>query len=85
MILKDKNKKIIYHEFEVLDYTPDELARLKKVAIEEFSKDERAQIEYAVVFLLQKYIETELCKNITKSSKKEKGKKTNGSKNNNRQ
>lgn len=80
MELKNERKETVY-KYE-LDCTDEEAEQLKKIAIERFAKDERAQLEYAVYTILNDAIEDEMLE-IIKPKKSKKGEK-NGSKNNNR-
>ena len=72
------------YKFNLEGYSPEEAAKLKKMAIERFAKDETAQLEYAVVSILKEAVDTLSVEKITEMAKKDKGVK-NGNKNNSRQ
>lgn len=81
MKLSNEKKEAVYRYD--LDCSQEEAAKLKAVAIERFAKDERAQLEYAVLVLLEEAIQLAEKQIDTKTSKNKKGNK-NGTKNNNR-
>jgi hypothetical protein len=55
MKLGNAEKETVYR-YTLVGYTEDEKAKLKKIAIERFANDEKAQIEYATLELLSDVI-----------------------------
>ena len=76
MKLQNEKKEAVY-KYD-LDCTDEEATQLKKIAIERFAKDDRAQLEYAIVSLLTDALTADVKESKAKKETK------NGSKNNNR-
>lgn len=55
MKLYNEQKETVYKY--KIDCTPEEADQLKKIAVERFSKDEEAQLEYAIVSILEEMVE----------------------------
>ena len=66
-------RKALYYKYD-LDYDEKEGEALKKYAIEKFSTDEQAQIEYAIVNILKETLEKEVEDTKKKSKKIKKNK-----------
>lgn len=80
MQLKNEKKEHVY-KYD-LDCTDEEANKLKSIAIERFAKDEKAQLEYAIITLLSDLLEKDEV-DINKIIDNYKGDQ-NGTKNNNK-
>ena len=56
--MKLDNERVRYiYKYNIAECTDEELISLKKIAIERFAKDERAQLEYAINSLLSDVVD----------------------------
>jgi L-fucose mutarotase/ribose pyranase (RbsD/FucU family) len=82
MKLENEKKEVVY-KYDI-DCSDEEANQLKALAIERFSKDERAQMEYAIVSLLSDLVDKEETEDFLKDviEKEKKRSKEDGSKSN---